>query len=415
MRKLLFIFALLATFVACSDDDDEPVELIRNLVVPQGLQTAGQEVILVGSGFTAESKIQLRAEGSESTVDAEVVKVTSGSLIFKSPEDLAGKYTVILVQGGESHELGTVNFTEATVVGGGSSAYGVTLDETAMKVSICKVDVTGQTIGNTLFTLDTENEPQGILADNNGKIYCKIIVYDISWHSHYELHYFDTKTNQGGVINWANVDNCFAIGTDGEKLYALRTEGAGTDKVSLVTLTVEGQETVLHTYTNKIGSYNRLYSDGGTFVLGTDYAYCGLRLDKGSDVSQHGCGFSLKQDDVAKIYDNQNATFSYTRVDGTWYEFMCVPPVNEEAPGAKYTTSVYSFTDEAAWRNGGTDPTSVAKFDYEFSSANYDPASLLIYSFSDGGESIISFNPEDNAVFGKWVQTGCVGLFIMPE
>lgn len=415
MRKLLFIFALLAAFVACSDDDDPEVELIRNLVVPQGVQASGQEVILVGSGFTKESKIQLRAEGSDKALDAEVVKVTSGSLIFKSPEGLEGKYTVILVQDGESHELGTVNFAVAIIVGEGSSACAVTFDEDAMKVSICKVDVSGQTIGSTLFTLDTEMEPEGIVADNNGKIYCKIITFDASYHSHYELHYFDTKTNQGGVIDWSNVDNCFAIGTDGEKLFALRSE-KGVDKISLVSLTLDGQETVVHTYTNKLGmSYSKLYALDGTFVYGTDYAYCGLNVDKGNETSLHGFGFSLKEDNVAKIYADQNATFSYTRIGDTWYEFMCVPPVDEEAAGAKYTTTVYSFADEAAWRNGGAAPTAVAQFDYEFADVYYDPVSLLVYGFSDSGESIISFNPQDNTVFGKWVQTGCVGLFIMPE
>ncbi len=126
MKKLLFIFVLVAAFVACSDDDnggDDKKMPIENLVIPTGMQTAGENVILAGNGFAKNCKIQLRADGSETLVDVAVTSVTEGSLTFTSPENAEGKYMVILTQGGKTYELGRGNFRGTKiVVGEGSSA-----------------------------------------------------------------------------------------------------------------------------------------------------------------------------------------------------------------------------------------------------------------------------------------------------
>ena len=420
MKKLLFIFVLMAAFVACSDDDndgDDNKMPIENLVIPTGEQTAGESVILAGNGFARNCKIQLRAEGSETLLDTEVTDVSEGSLTFKSPDKIEGKYAVILTQGGKSYELGMVTFGAKIVVGEGSSAYGLVYDEDDNLV-ICAVDVVGKALGEVLFTLDNPDlQVDGLVADNHGKVYYKtILVYydDVNetMVNEHAVYYYDTKTRQGGNLDWANAEKCFSLGTDGEKLYAL-TADKDTDKISLVSLSSTGSETVLHTYSNMIGvSFSRLYTIGGTFTCDGNYGFCGLRVDQGDGVSNYGFGFSMTQNEMAKKYSNQNAVYSYQKVGDTWYEFNCVPVNADEGV---YETSVFSFTDAASWESVKNNPTPVIKLDYDFAGAVYDPVSHLIYGMSDEGYSIVSFNPQDNSVFAKWIETGCDGLFVIPE
>lgn len=420
MKKLLFIFVLVAAFVACSDDDnggDDKKMPIENLVIPTGMQTAGENVILAGNGFAKNCKIQLRADGSETLVDVVVTSVTEGSLTFTSPENAEGKYMVILTQGGKTYELGEVTFETKIVVGEGSSAYGLVYDEDD-NLAICAVDVTGKALGEVLFTLDNPDlQVDGIVADNHGKIYYKTILvyYDEETKTmvnEHAVYYYDTKTRQGDNLDWANAEKCFSLGTDGEKLYALIAD-KGTDNISLVSVSSTGSETVLHTYSNIIGlSFNRLYTIGGTFVCDGNYGFCGLRIDQGSEISNCGFGFSMTQDEVAKKYSNQSAVYSYQKVGDTWYEFNCVAVDEDEGV---YETSVFSFTDAASWESVKNNPTPVTKLDYDFTYAVYDAVSHLIYGMSDEGYSIVSFNPQDNSVFAKWVETGCDGLFVIPE
>lgn len=115
MKKLLFIFAMLAAFAACSDDDDpvvDPVDEgpIKSLVIPEGEQLTGDAIMLTGGGFTTGSKIQLRQDGSETALETTVTEVTDVNLVFTAPVDAVGKYMLVLVQGGNSYDLGEVTF-----------------------------------------------------------------------------------------------------------------------------------------------------------------------------------------------------------------------------------------------------------------------------------------------------------------
>ena len=115
MKKLLFIFAMLAAFAACSDDDDpvvDPVDdgPIKSLVIPEGEQLTGDAIMLTGGGFAQGCKIQLRQDGSETALETTVTEITDVDLVFTAPADAVGKYTLVLVQGGNSYDLGEITF-----------------------------------------------------------------------------------------------------------------------------------------------------------------------------------------------------------------------------------------------------------------------------------------------------------------
>ena len=63
MRKLLFLFTMLALFVACSDDDDKDNELpIKGLEIPkfENPVRPGESITIKGEGFTKASEIWFR-------------------------------------------------------------------------------------------------------------------------------------------------------------------------------------------------------------------------------------------------------------------------------------------------------------------------------------------------------------------
>ena len=138
MKKLMLLFCLLASFIACSDDKDTPEEPkmpITDLTLPTVNPIAGDNVTIAGKGFAQDCKIQVKPEGAETAVDVTIVEVTDAGITFKAPAELTGKCKVILLQGGKSYELGDLTFDEAPDVE--ATLYGVFADETTTSVWRC--------------------------------------------------------------------------------------------------------------------------------------------------------------------------------------------------------------------------------------------------------------------------------------
>ncbi|MEY8593105.1 hypothetical protein AALK14_16840 [Butyricimonas hominis] len=124
MRKLLFLFTMLALFVACSDDDDKDNELpIKGLEIPkfENPVRPGESITIKGEGFTKASEIWFRTiiARAENTGDVKaiVTEVNSTGITFIAPE-VYGDQSVLLKENGEEYELGKMTFEEQPEEGG---------------------------------------------------------------------------------------------------------------------------------------------------------------------------------------------------------------------------------------------------------------------------------------------------------
>lgn len=115
-KKLMFLFCLLASFISCSDDkNDDPVEPkmpITDLRLPTVNPIAGDDVIIEGKGFAYDCRIQLKPEGTAEGVEVTIVEITDAGITFKVPAEVAGECIVILLQNGNSYELGKLTIDE---------------------------------------------------------------------------------------------------------------------------------------------------------------------------------------------------------------------------------------------------------------------------------------------------------------
>ncbi len=124
MRKLLFLFTMLALFVACSDDDDKDNELpIKGLEIPkfENLVKPGESITIKGEGFTKASEIWFRTiiARAENTGDVKAIvsEVNSTGITFTAPE-VYGNQSVLLKENGKEYELGKMTFEEQPEEGG---------------------------------------------------------------------------------------------------------------------------------------------------------------------------------------------------------------------------------------------------------------------------------------------------------
>lgn len=118
MRKLVFLFTMLALFVACSDDDDKGNDLpIKGLEIPkfENPVKPGESITIKGEGFTKTSEIwfrQIISKATENTdVRAAVTDVSSTGITFMAPE-VYGNQSVLLKENGKEYELGKMTFEE---------------------------------------------------------------------------------------------------------------------------------------------------------------------------------------------------------------------------------------------------------------------------------------------------------------
>lgn len=405
MKRLILLFCLLASFIACSDDKDTPKEPempITDLTLPTVNPVAGDNVTIAGKGFAQDCKIQVKPEGAETAVDVTIVEVTDAGITFKAPAELTGKCKVILLQGGKSYELGDLTFDEAPDVE--ATLYGVFADETTN--SVCPIDVITQRRGKALFTLDSDIE--GIVADNHGVVYYKAITF-VDNKSSYELRYYDTKAGKGGKIDWAEAPRCFSISTDGEKLYAL-TYNNETYEIDLYSIERGGNVTPLNTYdgSNVDVVCNRLYSTGGTFLYGEEYMFVGIRMDMG-DVVYHASIFGELADEDGYLNsavgsEDLMTSFHYVKAGENYYVFK-----NNEDEGANVT--VHKFVNEDEWEGTDYNNPVVTTIDNYFTNQVYDPTTGLIYGmFGEDSDGILPFDPKTDKVLDPWINSGCIAL-----
>ena len=118
MRKLLFLFTMLALFVACSDDDDKDNGLpIIGLQFPkfENPVKPGESITIKGEDFTKASEIWFRTivTRAENTGDVKaiVTEVNSTGITFAAPE-VYGNQSVLLKENGKEYELGKMTFEE---------------------------------------------------------------------------------------------------------------------------------------------------------------------------------------------------------------------------------------------------------------------------------------------------------------
>ena len=123
MKKLLFLFTMLALFVACSDDDKDNESPIKGLEIPkfENPVKPGESITLKGEGFTKASEIWFRQIMSKATgnndVKAIVTDVNATGITFTAPE-VYGNQSVLLKENGKEYELGKMTFEEQPEEGG---------------------------------------------------------------------------------------------------------------------------------------------------------------------------------------------------------------------------------------------------------------------------------------------------------
>lgn len=123
MKKLLFLFTMLALIVACSDDDKDNESPIKGLEIPkfENPVKPGESITLKGEGFTKASEIWFRQIISKATgnsdVKAIVTEVNSTGITFTAPE-VYGNQSVLLKENGKEYELGKMTFEEQPEEGG---------------------------------------------------------------------------------------------------------------------------------------------------------------------------------------------------------------------------------------------------------------------------------------------------------
>lgn len=406
MKRLMLLFCLLASFIACSDDKDTPEEPkmpITDLTFPSVNPVAGENVTIAGKGFAQDCKIQVKPEGAESAIDVTIVEVTDAAITFKVPAELTGKCKVILQQGGKSYELGDITIEEAPDVE--ATLYGVFPGET--QTEVCPIDVTTQRRGKALFTLD--DEPIGIIADNHGVVYYRVVAYDGDGKfKGFELRYYDVKAGRGAKINWEGALNCFSISTDGEKLYALTYE---TEEftISLYSVDRDGSVTSLNTYDDITDGdgYVRLNSTGGTFLYGEEYLFAGIDVDMGENTFSGEIVAELGEESYISFNGASDSEKSYcfVKANGKYYAFLS--NAGEDAtPGAGFT----KFDNEEDWDGISGRPVEITIEDY-FTNQVYDPTTGLIYGmFGEDSDGILPFDPKTDKVLDPWINSGCIGL-----
>ena len=409
MKRLMLLFCLLASFIACSDDKDNPEEPkmpITDLQLPTVNPVVGDNVTIAGEGFAQDCKIQVKPEGVAEAIDAAIVEVTNAGITFKAPAEVTGKCKVILLQGGKSYELGDLTFEEAPEVE--ATLYGVFADEES--TSVCPIDVTTQRRGKALFMLDN-NDILGIVADNHGVVYYTAITF-VDNKSTNELRYYDIKAGKGGKIDWAEAGRCFSISTDGEKLYAL-TYNTDSYDICLYSVDRDGSAELLNTYSDQFDlSYKRLYSTGGTFLYGEEYIFVGLRIDMG-DVVYH---VSITGELADDYYDYVAAedmmkSYHFVKTDENHYVFK-----NNEGEDATTQATVHEFGEEYEWYGDDYNNPVIATIDNYFVDQVYDPTTGLIYGiYGEDGEGILPFDPKTNKVLEPWMGSGCVALVYIKD
>ena len=403
MKRLMLLFCLLASFIACSDDKDNPEEPempITDLQLPTVNPVAGDNVTIAGKGFAQDCKIQVKPEGAAEAIDATIVEVTDAGITFKVSADVAGKCKVILLQGGKSYELGDITFAEVPDVE--ATLYGVFADETT--TSVCPIDVTAQRRGKAVFTLDSDID--GIVADNHGVVYYKAITF-VDNKSTYELRYYDVKAGKGGKIAWADAGRCFSIATDGEKLYALTYDTESYD-INLYSVGRDGNAELVNTYSDQFElEYIRLYSTGGTFLYGEEYMFVGLRIDMGSDVYHVSINGELADDYYDYVAaEGMMKSYHFVKTDGKHYVFK-----NNEGKDATAQATAHEFEEEYEWYGDDYNNPVVAIIDNYFTDQVYDPTTGLIYGmFGEDGDGILPVDPKTNKVLDPWMGSGCVAL-----
>lgn len=404
MKRLMLLFCLLASFIACSDDKDNPEEPempITDLQLPTVDPVAGDNVTIAGKGFAQDCKIQVKPEGAAEAIDATIVEVTDAGITFKVSADVDGKCKVILLQGGKSYELGDITFAEVPDVE--ATLYGVFADETT--TSVCPIDVTAQRRGKAVFTLDSDFD--GIVADNHGVVYYKAITF-VDDKSTYELRYYDVKAGKGGKIAWADAGRCFSIATDGEKLYALTYDTESYD-INLYSVGRDGNAELVNTYSDQLGiEYIRIYSTSGTFLYGEENIFVSLRLDMGNEVYHMPMTGELGDDyyNITGPAREVKKSYYFVKTDGNYYVFR-----NNEGEDVTAQATVHEFEEEYEWTGIDYNNPVVATIDDYFTDQVYDPTTGLIYGmFGEDGDGILPFDPKTNKVLDPWMGSGCVAL-----
>ena len=124
MRKLLFLFVMLVSIVACTDDDSIDDKLpIKGLKIPESVTPVkpGSPITIKGEGFTKASEIWFRSiisRAIENTdVKADVTTVSDTGITFTTPI-VYGNQSVLLKESGKEYELGKMVFEEAPIEDG---------------------------------------------------------------------------------------------------------------------------------------------------------------------------------------------------------------------------------------------------------------------------------------------------------
>lgn len=112
MKKIISMMLMLCaifTFSACSSDDDDPVNPLTGVVIPQSAQI-GSVMTIQGTGFAAGQVIQLTLADAE-PVEVEA-KYSANGATFTVPYTLStGTASVVLKVGNNNWPLGSVRLT----------------------------------------------------------------------------------------------------------------------------------------------------------------------------------------------------------------------------------------------------------------------------------------------------------------
>lgn len=117
MKKLLFLFTMLACVLACSEADDNNGNPIKGLEIPSSTTPIkpGSSVTIKGEGFTQASEIWFKRIITKATesddVKATVTEVASTGITFIAP-DVYGNQSMFLKENGKKYELGKMTFEE---------------------------------------------------------------------------------------------------------------------------------------------------------------------------------------------------------------------------------------------------------------------------------------------------------------
>lgn len=109
MISMMLMLCAIFTFSACSSDDDDPVNPLTGVVIPQSAQI-GSVMTIQGTGFAAGQVIQLTLADAE-PVEVEA-KYSANGATFTVPYTLStGTASVVLKVGNNNWPLGSVMLT----------------------------------------------------------------------------------------------------------------------------------------------------------------------------------------------------------------------------------------------------------------------------------------------------------------